>query len=388
MIGSEIKHDARGFIHTDDILDCLIVENPEISQTAKHVNIVKEGNKDNKGEVESIRKFKTDNIKAIGSGKYEAKGIDDPKQGGKTGNTVHSEMVESINETCISNTWEDHVSSNKADITNDDKDHEEKCKHQITGGLEKTDNDIDPAKIIMAEITLEQKNSDAKRNQIERKEVEVWETIVKVDNTVSSDVIEEGIDALSANWLDTDEESDKEIYWDCKEDENSEYESESEEEIFWDSLSHIEEVETLERVGKEATETIIDDSECKIDDKLFKEVWSNIHENKAAESILNLDKNIENSSYIEKDEISTEISEMKAKKTSLGGKSPRKLNTTEIKKRQVRKVDSGKGILANLILFSVILGKVAIGKEIGGMMVRNRIEKGNLPKPYPTEQSK
>ena len=54
----------------------------------------------------------------------------------------------------------------------------------------------------------------------------------------------------------------------------------------------------------------------------------------------------------------------------------------------MRKVESGKGILANLILFSVILGKVAIGKEIGGMLVRNRIEKGNLPKPYPTEQSK
>ena len=60
----------------------------------------------------------------------------------------------------------------------------------------------------------------------------------------------------------------------------------------------------------------------------------------------------EDSSYIEKDEISTETSEMKAKKTSLGGKSPRKLNTTEIRKRQVRKVESGKGILANLILFS------------------------------------
>ena len=384
-----MKHDARGFIHTDDILNCLVVENPEFSLTTRHKNIVKLNNKNDKSEVESIGELKTDNIKAIGSGKYEAKGIDDPKQGGKTGNTVRSEMdVESINETCISNAWEDHVSFNKADITNDDEDHEEKCKHQITGDLEKTGNVIDPAKIIMAEITLEQKNSDAKRNQIEWKEVEVWGTIVKVDNAVSSDVVEEGIDALSVNWLDTDEKSDKEIYWDCKEDENSECESESEEEIFWNSLSHIEEGETLERVGKEATETIVDDSECKIDDKLFKEVWSNIHENKAAEGILNLDKNIEDSSYIEKDEISTETSEMKAKKTSLGGKSPRKLNTTEIRKRQVRKVESGKGILANLILFSVILGKVAIGKEIGGMLVRNILEKGNLPKPYPTEQSK
>ena len=95
-----------------------------------------------------------------------------------------------------------------------------------------------------------------------------------------------------------------------------------------------------------------------------------------------MDKNKEDSSNIEKDEISRETSEMKAKKTSLGGKSPRKLNTTEIKKRQVRKVESGKGILANLILFSIILGKFAIGKEIELMMVRNRIEKGNLPKPW------
>ena len=208
----------------------------------------------------------------------------------------------------------------------------------------------------MAEITLEQRDNDTKRHQKEWKEVEVWETIVKVDNAVSSDVVEEGIDALSVNWLDTDEESDKEIYWDCKEDENSECESESEEEIFWDSMSHIEEVETLERVGKEATETIVDDSECKIDDKLFKEVWSNIHENKAAEGILNLDKNIEDSSYIEKDEISTETSEMKAKKTLLGGKSPRKLSPTKTGKGQEKKVGSGKEILANLISFSIILG--------------------------------
>ena len=42
--------------------------------------------------------------------------------------------VESTNETYISNAWNDHVSSKKADVINDDKDHEEKREHQITGG--------------------------------------------------------------------------------------------------------------------------------------------------------------------------------------------------------------------------------------------------------------
>ena len=75
-------------------------------------------------------------------------------------------------------------------------------------------------------------------------------TIVTVDNAVSSDVVEEGIDALSVNWLDTDEKSDKEIYWDCKEDENLECESEDEEEFFWDSLSHIEKVRHLKESAR------------------------------------------------------------------------------------------------------------------------------------------
>ena len=65
---SKMNHDARGFIHTDDILNCLIVEKPEFNITARHKNIVREDNKNNKGEVESIRELKTD--KAIGSGKY------------------------------------------------------------------------------------------------------------------------------------------------------------------------------------------------------------------------------------------------------------------------------------------------------------------------------
>ena len=39
------------------------------------------------------------------------------------------------------------------------------------------------------------------------------------------------------------------------------------------------------------------------------------------------------------------------------------------------------------ILFSVIIGQVAIAKEIGGMVVQNKIQKGNLPSQYLIEQS-
>ena len=34
--------------------------------------------------------------------------------------------------------------------------------------------------------------------------------------------------------------------------------------------------------------------------------------------------------------------------------------------------------ISNLIVFSVIIGKIALGKEVGGLLERNRIEKGNL----------
>ena len=53
-------------------------------------------------------------------------------------------------------------------------------------------------------------------------------------------------------------------------------------------MSHIEEeIETLEEVNGDVSETIMDGNECEFDDELFKEVWGNIHKNKAVESILN-----------------------------------------------------------------------------------------------------
>ena len=101
------------------------------------------------------------------------------------------------------------------------------------------------------------------RNQIQWNKVEIWESDAISNNTSPSSLIEEGIDALKFNWLDTDEESDKDIFWDaesCKLDMHMDCESESEEEIFWDSLSQLqEEIETVKGVNRDMSETFMND---------------------------------------------------------------------------------------------------------------------------------
>ena len=52
-----------------------------------------------------------------------------------------------------------------------------------------------------------------------------------------------------------------------------------------------------------------------------------------------------------------------------------------------RKVISRKEFITKFILFSIIIGQVAIAKEIGGLMVQIKIQKGNLPSQYLVEQS-
>ena len=67
----------------------------------------------------------------------------------------------------------------------------------------------------------------------------MWESDAISYNTSPSSQIEEGIDALDFNWLDTDEWSDKEILWDgeyCKLNTITDYKSESEDEIFLGQL--------------------------------------------------------------------------------------------------------------------------------------------------------
>ena len=56
----------------------------------------------------------------------------------------------------------------------------------------------------------------------------------------------------------------------------------------------------------------------------------------------------------------------------------------ESKKREVR---LRKEFITKFILFSVILGQVANAKEIGGIVIQNKIQKGNLPSQYLVEQS-
>ena len=54
---------------------------------------------------------------------------------------------------------------------------------------------------------------------------------------------------------------------------------------------------------------------------------------------------------------------------------------------QNKKTKSRKELITKFILFSIIIGQVTIAKEIGGMMVQNKIQKGNLPSQYLVGQS-
>ena len=48
------------------------------------------------------------------------------------------------------------------------------------------------------------------------------------------------------------------------------------------------------------------------------------------------------------------------------------------KKRHQKKDRQGSKLISHLLIFSVIIGKIALGEEIGGLLERNIIEKGNL----------
>ena len=46
-----------------------------------------------------------------------------------------------------------------------------------------------------------------------------------------------------------------------------------------------------------------------------------------------------------------------------------------------------KDFITKFILFSVIIGRFATAKEIGGMGIQNKIQKGHQPNQYLVEQS-
>ena len=119
-------------------------------------------------EVNITESNSNDNESNEGSRNHESKVIDDPKQGGKTSNTVRRELdIEPENETNIGHTWNGHVSPCKTDIINDDKSHEKEHYHQTTYKFKESDSDIDPVKVVMAEIVIEEKDIDTARSQIQ-----------------------------------------------------------------------------------------------------------------------------------------------------------------------------------------------------------------------------
>ena len=68
----------------------------------------------------------------------------------------------------------------------------------------------------MAEIIRKEKDIDTDRSQIQWNEVDVWESDASSNNASLNSLVEQGIDALTFIWLDTDEESDTETFWDAE----------------------------------------------------------------------------------------------------------------------------------------------------------------------------
>ena len=84
----------KGFINTNDIFSHLVylvtktdeIEKPEIDITESHSDRVTTDSENKKDEGGSLRDLKVDDNQVIEPRVYEARVVDDPKQGGKTSN--------------------------------------------------------------------------------------------------------------------------------------------------------------------------------------------------------------------------------------------------------------------------------------------------------------
>ena len=142
---------------------------------------------------------------------------------------------------------------------------------------------------------------------------------------------------------DFDLETDEEVYWDSlshTEEENEtspDNESESDEDLFWDSLSQPE-----ENIETDILEMGVDSRKYEPKSEL---IWDNKYITETVKNIPSLDKN---------------------------------------KKKMVK---LKRDFLTKFILFSIIIGRCATAKEIGGMTIQNKIQKENLPDRHFVEQS-
>ena len=123
----EVNHNVKGFINTNDIFNHLVpnkneLEKFEIDITESHSDKVRTDSKNKKDEGGSLRELEIDSNQVIGSRSYEARIIDDPKQGGKTSNVVQTKLdVEPLDVLYDSNALNNLVSPNEADIINEDE---------------------------------------------------------------------------------------------------------------------------------------------------------------------------------------------------------------------------------------------------------------------------
>ena len=106
--------------------------------------------------------------------------------------------------------------------------------------------------------------------------------------------------------------------------------SETEVDIFWDSSSQLEgEHETIESMNRDTPEMSMNNEENEFNNESFKRVWDKIYRNETFKDVPNLSK-----------------------------------------ESKIRKVRSRKEFISKFILFFVIIGQVAIAKEIGGMVYK------------------
>ena len=111
------------------------------------------------------------------------------------------------------------VSPNEADIINKDEKHRRNHNHQKAANFIESDNDINPAKLMVAEITMEKGDHDTSKNQIQWDIVEVWETKANSNDEYPNTLVEQGIDVLTDIWLDVNDINEGleiETYWDAK----------------------------------------------------------------------------------------------------------------------------------------------------------------------------
>ena len=205
-----------------------------------------------------------------------------------------------------------------------------------------------------------------------------------------------------------DEELETEIFWDaksCQEDEDINCQSDVKKEQFWDSLASLDgNIKTHTEVDTEVDhhdKVVIDVQKESSKGNLIernhniKKAWDNIYMDEAFKSKLDSKSVTWNTINNNEDTIDKE-NENKDKSDITTSKETRKLKTSlcdnisspdrtdpgniaRAKKRHQRKGRPGNTFIPNLIFFSVIVGKIALGKEVGGLLEKNRIEKGNLP---------